>query len=256
MLSITAVVIDSIGTGRQLIYEFNLYCALHRYRLEILETLTWDSSFSLLTCSYTRVRLPLPARTFPTPPFMAKKVHSDKDYKGITSIATGQYENCQFTNCQLTKAKLNGAQFIDCTFVDCTLINAKMKDTGLQSVTFKGCNLLGVQFDDCKEFGFSVKFRDCSLELSSFCERKLKGISFKRCKLIETDFRGANLQEASFADCDLDRAVFERTDLRKADLRTAVNFQISPEENRLRGTKFSQEGLIGLLKEYGIVVEN
>lgn len=186
---------------------------------------------------------------------MGKKNQQDKDFDGLSDWSTGEYDNCRFKNCTLTKAKLNGSTFINCSFVDCDLSNAKLKEVGMQEVTFKDCKLVGLNFDDTKEFGFNVKFRGCNLELAAFCERKLKGISFKRCQLIETDFRGANLQDASFVDCDLERAVFERTDLRRADLRTARNFHISPEENRLRGAKFSAEGLAGLLTEYGIVID-
>ena len=74
-------------------------------------------------------------------------------------------------------------------------------------------------------------------------------------RLIEVDFTGADLQEVVFENCDLNRSIFERTDLRKADLSTARNCQLSPEDNRLRGAKFSSDGLAGLLTDYGIVVE-
>jgi len=181
-------------------------------------------------------------------------IFEDKTYKDQSAVPPGDYDNCTFEDCNLAGADLAGRLFTDCTFRDCDLTNAKLHETALKTVAFEGCKLLGLHFDDCRDFLFRVTFTGCNLELVTFREWKLKGTEFKDCTLRETDFTGADLQEASFDDCDLDRAIFERTDLRKADFRTARNFRFSPEENRLKGTRFSVEGLPGLLAEYGIVV--
>lgn len=181
-------------------------------------------------------------------------IFEDKTYKDQSEILSGDYDNCTFISCQLNGADLAGRLFTDCTFIDCDLTNAKLHETALKTVAFEGCKLLGLHFDECRDFLFKVSFTGCNLELVTFNEWKLKGTEFKESTLRETDFTGADLQEASFDDCDLDRAIFERTDLRKADFRSARNYRFSPEENRLKGTRFSVEGLPGLLAEYGIRV--
>ena len=54
----------------------------------------------------------------------------------------------------------------------------------------------------------------------------------------------------------LEGAIFERTNLESSDFRTATHFTIDPEKNRLKKAKFSKEGVLGLLKNYDIVVED
>jgi uncharacterized protein YjbI with pentapeptide repeats len=72
--------------------------------------------------------------------------------------------------------------------------------------------------------------------------------------LQEVDFTEANFSEAKFDDCDLAGALFDRTNLEKSDFRTAFNYRISPSINRLKKAKFSQDGLAGLLSDFGIEI--
>lgn len=185
---------------------------------------------------------------------MSKNYEEDQHYKELITLEAGEYDNCTFTGCQLANADLTGCIFSDCTFTDCDLTNAILHETALKTVSFEGCKLLGLHFEDCRDFLFNVTFKGCNLELATFRDWKLKERIFTNCRLWETDFTGADLQNASFDDCDLTRAIFERTDLRGTDFRTAMNYRFSPEENRLKGAKFSVEGLPGLLVEYGIIV--
>ena len=68
------------------------------------------------------------------------------------------------------------------------------------------------------------------------------------------DFGGANISEGRLLDCDLQGALFERTNLEKADFSSAMNFQLDPDENQIKGTKFSNENVAGLLVKYGVKV--
>jgi len=49
-------------------------------------------------------------------------------------------------------------------------------------------------------------------------------------------------------------ATFDKTMLEKADFRTAYNYSIDPDNNRIKKAKFSQSGLGGLLHKYDIVI--
>jgi fluoroquinolone resistance protein len=84
---------------------------------------------------------------------------------------------------------------------------------------------------------------------------RLANTVFKDCSMKEVDFVEADLTGASFRNCDLGRAVFSRTNLQKADFRTAFNFSIDPEKNKLKKARFSLQNVTGLLGKYGIVVE-
>jgi hypothetical protein len=50
-------------------------------------------------------------------------------------------------------------------------------------------------------------------------------------------------------------AIFSQTNLEKADFTTAFNYQIDPEQNRMKKARFSPEGIAGLLVKYKIVIE-
>lgn len=172
-----------------------------------------------------------------------------------TPLPKGDYESCTFSHCLFHDADLSGINFTDSSFEHCDLSTAILKKTALREVKFRHCKMLGLRFDDCNPFLLSFDFEDCALDFSSFFQVKLKGTRLVNCRLLEVDFVEADLTGAIFMGSDLSGAVFENTILEKADFRTAVNFTIDPEGNRIRGARFSMEGLLGLLGKYGILVE-
>ena len=113
---------------------------------------------------------------------------------------------------------------------------------------------LGLRFENCNKFGFTVSFDNCILSHSSFYQTKLKKIIVKNSKLDEVDFTDCDLSNSVFDNCDLTRAVFSNTKLVKADLRTSYNYSIDPEINRIKKAKFSLLGLSGLLEKYDIEI--
>ena len=88
----------------------------------------------------------------------------------------------------------------------------------------------------------------------SFYQTKINKIVFDNCQLHETDFTDCDLTAAVFKHCDLLNAKFENTILEKADLRTAFNYSINPELNRIKKAKFSLAGVTALLDKYDIVI--
>lgn len=167
----------------------------------------------------------------------------------------GEYENCTFAGCRMMNCDLSGVRFTDCVFRGCDMSLATLENTILHNVSFTDCKLLGLKFDSCDTFGFSVGFEGCIMDNCTFFKRKLAKTVFDRCRLREADFAGCDLREARFAGCDLARAQFTDTDLRKADLRTAVNYSIDPNLNKLKKARFSTGGLTGLLESFGIEIE-
>lgn len=177
-----------------------------------------------------------------------------EDYT-IRGITPANYENCTFTGCNFSETDLTEVKFIECTFEGCDLSMAKLKGTAFQEVVFKNCKLLGLRFDECKDFLLSFSFEGCILSYASFYKLKIKNTQFADCNLEQVEFVEADLTNAVFGNCNLSLAVFERTVLDAADLRTAYNFSIDPENNRVKKAKFSMQNIVGLLDKYGIVVE-
>ncbi len=190
---------------------------------------------------------------------MIRAYFDEEEFKNIdfTSIPfeKGEYDNCEFINCNLSSLDLSGYSFVDCIFNNCNLSTCQLSDTSFSNTRFNNCKMIGLQFDQCHDYMFSVQFEGCQLNLSSFFKRKIKKAWFKDCQLHEVDFAECDLNHSNFINCDLAGAIFDHTNLEHANLTTAINFIIDPNENSLKKAKLSLPGLPGLLQKYGIVIE-
>lgn len=170
-------------------------------------------------------------------------------------LKSGVYEHCHFVNCNLGGVNLSAIQFAECVFDNCDLSMCMLGETAFQEVSFKDCKMLGLHFEHCKVLSFEVSFDNCTLTHSCFYQRNLRKTLFKKCVVHEVDFTEADLAGAVFDHCDMAGAVFDQSVLEKADFRTAWNFTINPETNRIKKALFSANGLAGLLGKYDIVIE-
>ncbi len=178
----------------------------------------------------------------------------EKDFT-VDALADANYENCCFVNCNFSNGNLSNLNFSECKFNSCNLSMAKIGNTAFRATKFIGCKLLGMHFENCNDFIFTVDFKDCILNLSSFYKLKLKKIIFNNSILQEVDFTEADLTGSVFDNCDLTGAIFDNTIIEKADFRTSYNYSINPENNRIKKAKFSITGIAGLLDKYDIEVE-
>jgi fluoroquinolone resistance protein len=188
------------------------------------------------------------------------KTYFENDkFQGINfsqdSFVIGEYEKCTFENCIFTKANLSEIIFSNCVFINCDLSLAKVNNTAIRDIKFKGCKLLGLHFEDCNQFGLAATFEDCILNLASFYKVNLKSFGFTNCSLIETDFTQSDLRGIIFEKCNFAGAIFDHTNLEKDDFSTSFNFSIDPEKNKIKKAKFSITGIIGLLDKYDIIIE-
>ena len=168
---------------------------------------------------------------------------------------TDNFEDCTFEHCSFSKTNLSNIIFSECTFIGCDFSIAALAKTVLRGACFKECKLLGLHFEQCNNFIFTVDFENCILDLSCFYKLSLKKTRFRKCSLHEVDFTECDLTGALFEHCDLSGAKFDRTVLAKADLRTSFNYAIDPERNRLTKAKFSAAGIAGLLGKYNIEID-
>lgn len=167
----------------------------------------------------------------------------------------GEFDNCHFNRCNFSNFNLSNKQFLECHFVGCNISSAQLVKTAFKQVRFKDCKLLGLHFENCSPFLFSVEFENCFLQLSSFYGIKMKKTRFSNCNLQEVDFTETDLSGCLFEQCDFLKATFGNTILEKSDLRTSYNYSIDPEVNRIKKAKFSIQGVGGLLDKYDIIIE-
>ena len=167
-------------------------------------------------------------------------------------LTGGEYTACVFVQCDFSGCNFADSDFIDCSFRDCNLSLVQLNDAGLKGCTFTGCKMTGVDYSVCSSFLFAVNFDRCILDYSSFFQRKMRKTMFSGCSVKEVDFEEADLAGSAFKDCDLFNATCVHTILEKVDFRSAVNFNLDPELNKIKKARFSYAGLGGLLGKYGI----
>jgi uncharacterized protein YjbI with pentapeptide repeats len=170
-------------------------------------------------------------------------------------LEMGAYEHCRFVDCDFSGADLSNRRFSECVFAGCNLTLAVLGGTAFRDVQFTECKMWGLRFEHCSKFGQSFRFDRCSLNHSSFYQGRLKGTTFKDTQLHEVDFTECDLTQAVFDTSSLHLSRFDRTILEKADLRSAVDYSIDPESNRIKKAKFALLGLGGLLEKYDIVID-
>jgi uncharacterized protein YjbI with pentapeptide repeats len=190
---------------------------------------------------------------------MSDSLHQEKTFNSKNfaekKISGKEFDRCIFTNCDFSSSSINQTDFLDCLFDNCNFSMANLNHSGLKNCDFVNSKLVGVDFSVCNDFLFSVNFKNCQLDYSTFFQKKMKKTHFIECSLKEVDFSEVELAESIFNKCDLMGAIFENTNLVKADLRTALHYSINPEQNKLKKARFSYPGIIGLLEKYDIQVD-
>ena len=183
-----------------------------------------------------------------------RKTFANVDYTEKT-LRDREFYKCVFRGCNFTKSDLIGNSFEDCTFENCNFSMTIIKGAGFRNANFKECKLIGLDFSQCNRFLFSFTFYKCIKEYCTFFGTKLPKTKFDKCSLKETDFSEVNLSASVFLECDLSGSIFANTNLEKVDFRTATNYSIDPEINKLKKAKFSGFNLAGLLSKYQLDIE-
>lgn len=186
--------------------------------------------------------------------YIKEKVYT-KISGSLHPLEAGEYELCKFTNCDFSNTDFSGYIFSDCEFVGCNLSLVKLQKTALREVKFTDSKLSGLHFENCNQFGLSFTFEHCIINNASFFNIGIARTVFKNCEIHESDFSESDMSGVLFDYCDLLGSTFNHTKLEKADLRTAYNFSIDPDINRIKKAKFSLSGVVGLLGKYDIEID-
>jgi len=182
-------------------------------------------------------------------------LHTDQLIEKNNSLPAGDFEGCRFVHCDLGGADFSRINFTECVFEDCNLSGVKILQTTFNDVSFVRCKMLGLHFETASQHLFTLRFEHTTADLCSFYQCKMKKTVFRHCSLQEVDFTETVLTEALFDQCNLRGAKFEKTLLEKSDLRTAVNFTIDPETNKLKQARFSAPAVFALLDKYQLRID-
>lgn len=190
---------------------------------------------------------------------MQEIIHEDKTFDKISysgqEIRNREFLRCTFTGCDFSDSNFSNNRFVDCSFSGCNLSLLKLVDTGLSNAFFHDCKLLGVNFNECRDFLFSVRFEGGVLDFASFAGKRMPKTCFLNISMKSMDFSRANLQGALFQNTNLEGTTFSKTNLKETDFLTAYGYTIDPEANAVAKALFSRNGVSGLLSKYGITIE-
>lgn len=187
-------------------------------------------------------------------PVVLDKTFKNKDFSK-TGLPKAEYDNCSFIDCNFEDSYLSTISFLECTFIDCNLTNTKLKETTFKDVSFDDCKMIGMPFYECSTFLLAFNFNNCNLDLAAFTNLKISSTVFNNCSLQQTDFTDSDVSKVKFENCNLKNVVFENTILESTDFRTAVNFSFNPNNNKMKGAKFSKSNIMGLLSSHQIIIE-
>lgn len=145
-------------------------------------------------------------------------------------------------------------KFVDHRFVGKDLSLTNFKGVRLQEVTFENCKLIGVNFSLVDPLFFSVRFKNCLLDMANFSGLDLKKTSFINCLIREASFFESNLTEADFSGSNLAGTTFHHCNLSKTNFVSAINYSINPFTNQLKKAQFSSPEVLSLLNYFEIIV--
>lgn len=166
-----------------------------------------------------------------------------------------QHLNGQFEKKVFQGEDLSCVHVSDCIFLGCSFITPDLKKTRLQNVSFEGCKLSGVDFTLCDPTFFSISFTNCHLDGCNFSQLPCKKISFKNCRVLNCHFIECDLREGDFQGADLGGTLFHQANMEGANFCKAINYQIDPMTNRVKGAKFSRLEAVRLLEGLGVKIE-
>ena len=97
-----------------------------------------------------------------------------------------------------------------------------------------------------------MSFKSCNISYSSFMSLKLRNLSIIECEIYEVDFTECDLYGTDFTKSDLNGSRFQNTNLENCNFSDAINYNINPNENKIKGSKFSIPDVLNLLNPFKI----
>jgi fluoroquinolone resistance protein len=165
-----------------------------------------------------------------------------------------EFWDCKFIKCDFSGTIFEKCRFEDCVFIECNISLAKPKYCSFVDVDFKNCKAIGINWAEAA-IPINVNFYSCSINSSSFFGLNISQIIINDCSAKEVDFTEANLTRGNFSATDFLNSRFSKTNLTQSDFRNSTNYDINPECNYLKKTRFSSPEAISLLSGLDIILD-
>jgi uncharacterized protein YjbI with pentapeptide repeats len=184
--------------------------------------------------------------------------YREKEFKSLV-LANGElrdkeFYKCRFVSCNFFKIKLISCEFEDCTFQSCDLSLASIAGSKFLSILFNGSKTVGVDWCGVRKPS-TFKFVDSKIDNSIFYKMDLRAVNILNCSARNVDFAEADLTKAVFTNTDLSDSKFSHTNLSFADFSESINYNIDPNNNKLKKTIFSLPDAVSLLNNFDIIIK-
>jgi uncharacterized protein YjbI with pentapeptide repeats len=123
-------------------------------------------------------------------------------------------------------------------------------------ILFKGCKLMGLNFSQCSQFSFDLKFSHCIINSCNFSELKMKNSEFTNCKIKDSYFQETFLAGVLFDGSSFEGTLFHNANLEEASFCNATGYNIDPRVNKVRKAKFTVPDVLNLLSGFEIEIKN
>ncbi len=184
--------------------------------------------------------------------------YEDQEFNNITLkegiLKDVEFFNCSFRSCDFFKLKLQSCEFEKCIFELCDLSLINMKNIKLLDVEFNNSKLVGVNWSGTVKPS-NYNFNNCKLDDSIFYKLDIHSIKIVNCSAKNSDFIEADLSRGVFTNTDFEGSKFYRTNLSLTDFSQAYNYNIDPNNNKLKKTIFSLPDAVSLLNVFDIVIK-
>jgi fluoroquinolone resistance protein len=189
-------------------------------------------------------------------PPQSHQQYEDVIFKGVdltnSEIDRSEFRDCEFIRCDFSDTLFQSCRVIDCTFKDCALRMSRFEDTAFATVTFKHCNLMGVDWtainttDWVVQLG-SLAFENCQMRYSIFTAMDFSGTTLTDCDLREANFVETDFTQSKFKGTDFAGAIFHQTILKEADFVGAKNYTLDVNTNTTKNARFALPEAMRLL---------
>ncbi|WP_429971381.1 pentapeptide repeat-containing protein [Fructilactobacillus sp. Tb1] len=116
------------------------------------------------------------------------------DYRFKPSNKRINVSEVTFNNCKFEQTNFDNSEWLDCEFNNIDFANCNFNQSIIYRSKFKGCRLLGIQFD---ESTFKdVSFMDCDCTYLSLFAAKLTNVIFKKDNCDDSNFSSCNVAKS------------------------------------------------------------
>lgn len=190
--------------------------------------------------------------------YFEEQIFEDIKYIEET-IEDYEFLECKFINCTFELCAVINCKFLDCVFENCNVISPRVNQLKMRHSEFIRCNLIGIHWRELLPGGRVLepvrKFTECYLKYNSFVDMSFRKFDFSENAIQESTFEECNLMESKFKNCRLEMTQIIKCDIRNADFRGAMGYQIDIANNRLKGARFSFPEVVNLLDGLGIKID-